>query len=82
MTTKLTLSINKEVVKKAKRIAQTRGKSVSKMIEEFIGSLPEKDAADKTAVDKIKNIINGKITHPKIDWKKTKEERLTDKYGI
>jgi ethanolamine utilization protein EutQ (cupin superfamily) len=82
MTTKLTLSIDEEIVKKAKRVSQIRGKSVSKIIEEFISSLPEKDEAEETAVDKIKKIMKGKITNPNVDWKQAKEEHLTNKYGI
>ena len=82
MTTKLTLSIKEETVEKAKRISQRRGKSVSKMVEEYINSLPEKDVTEETAVDKIKKIMKGKITNPGIDWKKAKEEHLTNKYGV
>lgn len=43
MTVKLTLSINEEIVKKAKRISKFRGKSISKIVEEYISSLPEKE---------------------------------------
>ncbi len=67
MTTNLTLRIDEEMMKKAKRVAKLRGTSVSKMIEEFISSLPEKDETEETAVDKIKKIINGKITNQDID---------------
>ncbi len=81
MTTNLTLRIDEEMMKKAKRVAKLRGTSVSKMIEEFISSLPEKDETEETAVDKIKKIINGKITNRDIDWKKAKEEHLIIKYS-
>ncbi|WP_018616386.1 DUF6364 family protein [Segetibacter koreensis] len=82
MTVKLTLSINEEIVRKAKRISFRRGKSVSKLIEEYINSLPEKDDAEENAVDKIKKIMQGKVTEPQVDWKKAKEEGLNGKYGI
>lgn len=36
MTTKLTLSIDKEVIEQAKEYAQKRNKSVSGMVEEFL----------------------------------------------
>lgn len=74
MPSKLTLSIKKETVERAKRISRKRGKSISKMFEEYFNSLPEKDETEETAVDKIKKIMNGKITNPNIDWKKAKEE--------
>ena len=41
MTTKLTLSINEETVQRAKRISRKRGKSISKMVEEFLDSINE-----------------------------------------
>jgi len=82
MTTKLTLSINEETVERARRISRKRGKSISKMFEEYLNSLPEKDVAEETAIDKIKKIIKGKIISPDADWKKVKEEQLINKYGI
>lgn len=80
MTIKLTLRIDKEIVKKAKRVAELRGTSVSKLIEGFISSLPEKDESEETAVDMIKKIMNGKITNSNVDWRKAKEEHLIRKY--
>ena len=82
MTTKLTLSINQEIVERAKRISRKRGKSISKMFEEYLSSLPEKDVAEETAVDKIKKIIKGKIINADADWKKVKEEQLINKHGV
>jgi hypothetical protein len=41
MTTKLTLSMKKETVEKAKRLSARHGKSVSKMMEDFINDFPE-----------------------------------------
>lgn len=43
------------------------------MIEEFNSSLPEKDEAEETAVDKIKKMMKGKITNPNVDWKKLRK---------
>lgn len=82
MTTKLTLSINEETVERARRISRKRGKSISKIFEEYLNSLPEKDVAEETAIDKIKKIIKGKIINPDADWKKVKEEQLINKYGL
>lgn len=50
MTTKLTLSIDEEIVKKAKRISQFPGKSVSKIIGEYISSLPEKEPKKSASI--------------------------------
>lgn len=41
MTTKLTLSIRPEMIEKAKRISRQKGKSISKMVDEFFERLHE-----------------------------------------
>ncbi len=82
MVTKLTLSINEETIERAKRISKKRGKSISKMVEEYFNSLPEKNETKETAVYKIKNILKGKNTKADIDWKEVKKEHLKDKYGL
>lgn len=43
MVTKLTLSINEEKVKKAKRLSKRTGRSVSKLFEEFIDAIDKKE---------------------------------------
>lgn len=82
MTRKLTLSINEKTVLKARRISRKRGKSISRMVEEYLNSITEKDEQQKSAVDEIKRIMKGKITTKNLDWKKVKEEHLSKKYGI
>ncbi|HXL55223.1 MAG TPA: DUF6364 family protein [Chitinophagaceae bacterium] len=82
MTTKLTLSINEKTIEKAKRISRKRGKSISKMVEEYLDSISEGEEKKESAVDKIRKIMKGKITAPQLDWKKVKEERISKKYGI
>ena len=80
MTTKLTLSIDEEIVKKAKRISQFRGKSVSKMIEEYISSLPEKDVKKATSIRDISNKLKEGITIPEdVNYKEfIRENRYQD----
>jgi hypothetical protein len=82
MTAKLTLSINEKTIEKAKRISRKRGKSISKMVEEFLDSINEKDDRKESPVDKIRKIMKDKITDSQLDWKKVKEERISKKYGV
>ena len=42
MTRKLTLSISEKTVQKAKRISRRRGKSISRMVEEYFNSIAER----------------------------------------
>lgn len=58
MTKKLTLSMDEKVIERAKRISARRGKSVSKILEEFIKSIPDKEEEkEEFFLDKIHRII-------------------------
>lgn len=64
MTTKLTLSINKKTVQRAKLISRKRGKSISKMVEEFLDSINEKEEQKESVIEQINKIMSkyeGKI---------------------
>lgn len=80
MTTKLTLSIDEDIVKKAKRISQFRGKSVSKIIEEYISSLPEKEPKKTSSIREISNMLKEGIPIPEnINYKEfIRENRYHD----
>ncbi|MBP6431755.1 MAG: hypothetical protein KA319_08315 [Ferruginibacter sp.] len=77
MTTKLTLSIDAEKVKKAKRYAKANGISVSKFFEKQIDAI-EMPSTKKLSIDKLKGIL-GSLPED-FDWKKDKTERLIKKY--
>ena len=64
MTTKLTLSINGDAVQKAKRISSFRGTSVSKLFEDYINSIPEKEPNKKSSIREISNRLKENITIP------------------
>ena len=81
MTRKLTLSIDEKTVQKAKRISSRRGKSISKIVEEYLNSLTEKEDLKESLVKKSSGILEGKISS-KLDWKKSKADYLKTKYGI
>lgn len=57
MATKLTLSMDEKVINHAKRIARRRGKSLSKMVEEYFNSIPEKQSLKGSAVERIEKRI-------------------------
>jgi hypothetical protein len=78
MTTKLTLSIDQEKVKKIKRISKKRGRSVSKLFEDYIDLMDKNENSEELDIMKIKGAF-GKA--PKnFDWEKIKMERLLEKY--
>ncbi|MCF8461814.1 MAG: DUF6364 family protein [Flavobacteriales bacterium] len=84
MNTKLTLTIEKEVIEIAKEYAKEKGQSLSEMVENYFKlvtvskvRMQEKQLSPK--VRKLRGII--KIDQ-NIDYKQTLTEELSKKYGV
>jgi uncharacterized protein (DUF3820 family) len=71
MSTKLTLTIEKGVISKAKQYAQKSGRSLSDLVESYLTSLVDKDSYDQGELpSKIKKLF-GSVSIPKdLDHKK------------
>lgn len=80
MTTKLTLSINEEKVKKIKRYAKANGISVSKFVEQQIDSVVPATKKKKKDLSKLLGAF-GTVKEP-FDWKEIKTQHLLKKYGL
>jgi hypothetical protein len=73
MTTKLTLSIDEEKVKKIKRYSKEKGISISKILEDHIDKITSKGSNMHLDIMKLKGAF-GKA--PKnFDWKKERKIR-------
>lgn len=88
MNTKLTLSLEKEIIEKVKIYAKGTGRSVSEMVENYFRSLVEKPKS-KNNIDEYEGIhpsvkkLIGRISLPDdFDIKKAKDEYYKEKYGI
>lgn len=80
MTAKLTLSVDEEKIKKIKRISKRRGRSVSKLFEDFIDEVENKEIRQGLDINKIMGAF-GKV--PKnFDADKVKWEYLKEKHGL
>lgn len=84
MNTKLTLTLEKEVIEIAKKYAKEKGQSLSEMVENYFkfittseNVVEEKELSYK--VKKLRGIIN---TEDNFDYKKTLTEELSKKYEI
>jgi hypothetical protein len=62
MNTKLTLSIPKKEVDYAKKIAKKRGKSVSRMVEDYFAGLKRMEEESKNESDQLVNELAGVIS--------------------
>jgi hypothetical protein len=80
MTTKLTLTINDEVIRAAKLYARSKEKSLSKLVENYLKSLAmgnEKSPALAPEILKLK----GKLKLPEnFDYKKELSQAISQKH--
>ena len=80
MLTKLTLSLQTETISKAKKISRRKGKSLSRLVEEYLNRLSDEETPKDSLVKRLTGIVG---TLPATtDWKKQKQSILTKKYGI
>ncbi|MFM6970918.1 MAG: DUF6364 family protein [Sediminibacterium sp.] len=81
MTTKLTLSIDVQTIKKAKLISAKKGTSISKLVEEYLNTLSIIDENKKSVVKELSGLLKNK-TGAKQEWKKEKTQYLKTKYEL
>lgn len=84
MNTKLTLTIEKEVIEIAKEYAKEKGQSLSEMVENYfklvtVGRKKMKEKQLSPRVRKLRGIIK---SDSKFDYKDILTEELSKKYGI
>lgn len=72
MTTKLTLTVEKSIIERAKIYAKNTGRSLSELIENYLETITE-DSSNQKISPKLKKII-GAVTLPK-DFDEEKELR-------
>lgn len=64
MTTKLTLTVEKTVIEKAKSYAKKTGRSLSDLIEKYLESITSDEKNDKDISPKLRKIV-GAVKLPK-----------------
>ena len=81
MDSKLTLNIDKELAKKAKSYARSRGRSLSDLVENYFKILTSKDRSENEDYPRIVKSLLGAIRAPEnLDYKSDLSEQLTKKY--
>lgn len=84
MNTKLTLTIEREVIEVAKKYAKDKGQSLSEMVENYFKLVTVNRRKIETKqlsprVQKLRGIIKSKED---FDYKKILTEELSRKYGV
>ena len=81
MDTKLTLNIDREIVKKAKSYASRRGRSLSDLVENYFKALTHKTApSGMEFTPKVKSMLGSYKLPPDFDYRKELSDQLTRKY--
>ena len=82
MNTKLTLTIERSVIEKAKKYARNRERSLSDLIENYLKVLTTDDESkDETELSTTLKALKGSFKMPKdFDYKKELIDRLSEKY--
>jgi formiminotetrahydrofolate cyclodeaminase len=71
MTSKLTLTVEKSVIEKAKSYAKKTGRSLSELIENYLDTITSEENEDNELSSKLKKIV-GAVQLPK-DFDEEKE---------
>jgi hypothetical protein len=81
MDAKLTLSINKDVARRAKVYAKTKGRSLSDLVENYLKLLTKNTPIEETEYSpRVKSLL-GSVTLPAdFDYKKELGDILINKY--
>jgi Family of unknown function (DUF6364) len=81
MTTKLTILVEEETIKRAKKYSAQTGQSLSKIIENYLNSVIQpQQSKTKQFSPRIRRLM-GSVKLPKdLDHKKTVEEAVKEKF--
>lgn len=80
MTTKLTLTVEKTIIEKAKVYARNTGRSLSELIENYLESIIQENKPTGKMSSKLKNLV-GSVKLPKnFDEKKELDEYFRKKH--
>lgn len=84
MNTKLTLTLEKEIIEQAKKYASEKGRSLSEMVENYFKYVTEFKHEEKSEelsprIKKLRGIVK---VPPDFDYKKILADERIKKYGI
>ena len=83
MNTKLTLTLEKEIIEIAKAYAKEKGQSLSEMVENYfkLVTIDRRKIKPKELSPRVRRLRGIIKVSEKIDYKKTLTEELSKKYG-
>jgi predicted CopG family antitoxin len=81
MNSKLTLSIDDEVISKAKKYARKSGRSLSDLIENYLKKITSSDKDDLNISPKVRNLMGSFKVPDDFDYKAELTKALHEKYS-
>ena len=85
MNTKLTLSLEKELIEQAKKFAREQNRSLSEIVANYFKALTRENTLTSSEKEeelspRLKSLKGSFKLPPDFDWKKDKQDRLVKKY--
>lgn len=81
MDTKLTLSVDSQLVEKAKSYARSRGRSLSDLVEMYLKALTQRrDTSADDLTPKVRNLLGSYTVPLEFDHKQELRDQLEKKY--
>ncbi len=81
MSTKLTLTIDKSIIQKAKKYAKERERSLSDIIENYLKLITEDQTSEEIKITPLVKSMRGSFKAPKdFDYKEELTKALSNKY--
>jgi len=80
MTTKLTLTIEEEVISKAKLYASQKGRSLSDLVESYLKTLAGAQKPEETLSPRVKRLVGSVKLAKDFDYKKALETEIRQKH--
>jgi hypothetical protein len=80
MTTKLTLTIDKSVIVSAKKYASIKGKSLSKMVENYLKTMSSSIETELPLSPKVSNLMGSIQLPDSFDYKSALSKSISKKY--
>ena len=82
MNTKLTLTIEQTIIKKAKKYARQKGRSLSDIIENYLKIITKDKEKSDIEITPLTKSLKGSFKAPdEFDYKKQLTKGLSEKYG-
>lgn len=80
MQTKLTLTIEQEIIQVAKNYAKSKGKSLSEIIENYLKTFANSDKKENELSPKVNELLGVVSLSEDFDYKKVLSEELIKKH--